>query len=231
MARQKRLAAAGQVHLVTLPAADGRPLCLDDEDRRKFVAALRDAAVHCRCAVHAHALLDAEALLLVTPERSDALSRLLQELGRRYVAGFNRRHGRGGPLWAGRFRAAILQPGPRVLEAMLYVDLLPVRAGIAAQAGDYAWSSARHHLGQARDPAVSDNSAYWQLGNTPFDREQAYRRWLDEGLAPARVAELDDSSRKGWALGDAGFLVAMAELTGRPVRPRPRGRPAKPSAA
>lgn len=231
MARLNRLSVAGQAHLVVLPAIAGQPLCADDEDCRRFVAALRDAAVQCRCAVHAHALVGAEALLLVTPERAEGLSRLIQELGRRYVAGFNRRHGRSGPLWEGRFRAAILQPGARVLEAMVFVDQMPVRLGAAAHPGDYAWSSARHHLGLVRDPAVNDNAVYWHLGNTPFDRELAYRRLLDDGLAPARADELTEASRKGWALGDARFLDEMAEAAGRPVRPRPRGRPARPSTA
>lgn len=227
MARLSRLAVAGQPHLVVLRGLPDRPLCLDDEDRRRYLAALRDAASQQRAAVHAHVLTDEQALMLVTPERGDGLSRLVQELGRRYVAGFNRRHGRSGALWDGRFRATIVQPGPITLEAMLFVDLHPVRVGLAATAADYAWSSARHHLGQVRDPVVTDNAVYWQLGNTPFDRELSYRRCLEEGLAAQRVLQFAEASRKGWALGDAAFLTQLAEHAGRPVQPRPRGRPPK----
>lgn len=227
MARLSRLAVAGRAHLILLRALPGQPLCVDDDDRRRLLAALRDAASRQRSAVHAHVVLDNEILLLVTPESRDGIGRLIQELGRRYVAGFNRRHSRQGSLWDGRFRATIVQPGATTLEAMLLVDLHPVRAGLVHSAGDYPWSSARHHLGQLRDAAVTDAAVYWQLGNTPFDRELAYRRLLDEGLSEQRVAQLIEASRKGWAIGDVGFLAQLADEAHRPVQPRRRGRPPK----
>jgi putative transposase len=225
MARQSRLAVAGLAHLVSLPALAADPLCVDDEDRRRFHAALRDAAAPLPAAVHAHALLDPQAVLLVTPEQPEALGQLVQSLGRRYVAGFNRRHRRSGPLWSGRFRAAPVQPGTWTLEAMVYVDSLPVQAGLVAQAADYAWSSARHHLGLLRDPAVTDNAAYWQLGNTPFDRELAYRQALAEGLSAPRLQLFADAAARGQALGTTEFLAHLGQAVGRALLPRRRGRP------
>lgn len=230
MARLNRLALPGHVHLALLPGRPAQPLWRDEDDARRFTAALRDAATQQQVAVHAYALLPDRVLLLATPASAEGLSRLVQELGRRYVAGFNRRHGRSGPLWAGRYRATIVQDGAATLAAMLYVDLAAQADGLVGHAADHAWSSARHHLGLQRDPVVKDNAAYWQLGNTPFDREQAYRRQLDEGLPSARTAELTGRMHKGWAIGDPAFLQQLAQAAGRPVQPRPRGRPARPRA-
>lgn len=227
MARLSRLAVAGQAHLVVLRPLAGQTLARDDEDRRRFLEALREAAAVHRVALQGFALLDDGALLLLTPEQAPALSATVQALGRRYVAGFNRRHGRRGALWDGRFRATIVQPGETTLDAMVYVDTHPVRAAAAASAAEYAWSSARHHLGLVRESGLSTSTAFWGLGNTPFDRELAYRRRLDEGLSPARVAQLAEASRKGWAVGDGVFLAGLAQQAGRPVAPRPRGRPAR----
>ena len=64
-----------------------------------------------RVALHAYALLDDAVQLLLRPPSDAALSRMMQALGRRYVAAFNRRHGRSGTLWDGRFRAGVVQPG------------------------------------------------------------------------------------------------------------------------
>ncbi len=225
MARLSRLAVAGQAHLVVLQAPAGQALVRDDDDRRRFLEALREASAVNRTALQAFALLDERALLLLTPEQAPALGATVQALGRRYVAGFNRRHGRRGALWDGRFRAAIVQPGAATLDAMVYVDTQPVREALAASAADYPWSSARHHLGLVREGGLSTSRAYWALGNTPFDRELAYRRRLEEGLPPSRVAQLAEASRKGWAVGDSGFLAELAQQAGRPVAPRPRGRP------
>jgi len=231
VARLPRLALAGHAHLAVLRGAQGQPLFIDDADRRAFIAALLQALQEQHVALHAYALLDGQVSLLVTPSSDGGLSRLIQAVGRRYVAAFNRRHGHRGSLWDGRYRAAIVQPGDNTLDAMLFIDL-QAQHQAGAPVHDAPWSSAGHHAGRARDALLIDSPAYWQLGNTPFDRQQAYRRRLADGLAPERAALLAQASHKGWAIGDAAFLAALAALTARPLAPRRRGRPAKaPSAA
>lgn len=232
MARLPRLALAGQAHLVSLYGHSDQPVFIDDEDRQQFLAALRESALLQKVAVHAYVLLVDHVHLLLTPSTDNGLGTLMQGLGRRYGAGFNRRHGRRGSLWAGRFRATVVQPGAWALDAMLFIDHHPVHTGLVAAAQDHAWSSARHRLGGLRDGLVSglitDGDAWWQLGNTPFEREAAYRRLIDEGLPAARATALADAGRNGWALGDAAFLESLAQQADRPVQRRPRGRPRKP---
>lgn len=231
MARLPRLALAGEAHLVVLRGHGGHPVFEDDADRRAFLAALREAAAQHPTTVEAYVLADDHVHLLLRPAEAAHLSAVVQGLGRRYVAGFNRRHGRSGTLWAGRFRAAPLQPGPWVLRAMLFIDGHAARAGREAAPGDGAFSSAAHHLGLRRDPLLADGPAWWGLGNTPFEREAAYRARLDDGLSAADLKRLADASHKGWPLGDATWLAALGQQTERPLAPRPRGRPPKRPAA
>jgi len=225
MARLPRLALAGEAHLVVMRGHSGRPVFEDDADRRDFLVALREAAAQHPTAIEAYALADDHVHLLLRPAEAAHLSAVIQGLGRRYVAAFNRRHGRSGTLWAGRFRAAPLQPGPWVLRAMLFIDGHALRAGREAEAGQASLSSAAHHLGLRRDPLVADGPAWWALGNTPFDREAAYRARLDEGLAAGDLKRLADAGHKGWPLGDPAWLAQLALQAERPVVPRPRGRP------
>lgn len=227
MARLPRLALAGEAHLAVLRGHGGRPVFEDEADRRTFLDALREAAAQHPTAVEAYVLADDHVHLLLRPARPEHLSAVVQGLGRRYVAAFNRRHGRSGTLWAGRFRAAPLQPGPWVLRAMLFIDSHAARAGREVAPGQGAFSSAAHHLGLRRDPLVADGPAWWALGNTPFEREAAYRARLAEGLAPAELNRLAEASHKGWPLGDPAWLAMLGQQTGRPVAPRPRGRPPK----
>ena len=84
-----------------------------------------------------------------------------------------------------------------------------------------------HHLGHRNDPAVADHPLFWALGNTPFDREMAYRRLFEQGLGAAQARQLEEVAVKGWALGSTAFLSMVAVRVERPVRPRPRGRPRK----
>ena len=227
MARLPRLAIAGLPHHVIQRGHNRQAVFADDEDRRAYLAALREAAALQRVAVHAYALMDDHVHLLVTPPQAGALSKVLQAIGRRYVSAFNRRHGRVGTLWDGRFRATVLENGPHVLTCMRYIEQNPQRLIPPTPAGDYAWSSAMHHLGRRRDTLVSTHLCHWQLGNTPFERELAWQRLLDEPLTPEEVQQHTDSATKGWALGSGAFLAKLGASCERPMAPRPRGRPAR----
>ena len=225
MARLPRLVIPEHPHHLVQRGNNGQAIFLDDEDRREWLRLLGDAARTHGTAVHAYALLDDHYRLLVTPKEGPSLSATMQSLGRRYVSGFNRRHGRTGTLWEGRFRAGLIEAPRHLLGCMRFIELCPVLAGMAAQAADFRWSSAAHHLGHRRDPLLTDHPLYWALGNTPFDREAAYRTLLEQGLSSAEFAELERSARQGWPLGSSEFLKELGARTERPLTPRPRGRP------
>lgn len=225
MARLPRLALAGELHHVALRGHNGAAAFVDDADRADFLAMLRQAAQEQGVAVHAYALLDNEVRLLATPGRDAALGRTMQSLGRRYVLAFNRRHGRRGTLWEGRFRSSVLDAPAWLIDATMHIECLPVDAALVSGAGEWPWSSAAHHLGRARDPLLSEHQGYWQLGNTPFERELAHARMLTQGLPRARRSALEQALQHGHALGDGVFLARLADLTTRPLTARPRGRP------
>ena len=227
MARLPRLALAGQVHHLIQRGHNQQPIVTDDEDRREFMAALAEAAALHKVSIHAYVLMDNHLHLLATPPEADSLSRMMQSLGRRYVSRFNRRHGRSGSLWEGRFRCGPLDAERWLLSCMRYIELNPVRAGCALQAQDWPWSSAAHHLGLVRDKLVHEHRAFWAVGNTPFERDANYRRYLDEGADEVERTALLHSALKGWPLGDARFAGELAKHTERVLVPRPRGRPKK----
>ena len=226
MARLPRICLPGHAHHVVQRGHNGQPIVLDDVDRTCWRQVLADAAVTHRVDVHAWQLLDEHFHLVLTPATADGLARMMQALGRRHAAGFNRRHGRTGTLWEGRFRSSLVQSGPWLLDCLLYVESHAARTGVAAQGVDGPWSSLGHHLGARRDPLVVEPPAWWSLGNTPFDREMAWRARLEAGLAPEVAGRITQATRRGWPLGDEAFLRTLEPATGRAVSPRPRGRPA-----
>jgi putative transposase len=103
----------------------------------------------------------------------------------------------------------------------------------AAAAGPAAapWSSAAHHLGTATDTLPSDPPEWWMLGNTPFEREHAWRARLQAGPDPARAAALTRAVQGAWVAGSAAFAAQVEAMAGRPARPRRPGRPPRKLAA
>jgi len=223
MARLPRLCVPGWPHLLIQLGHGRQAVFRDDADRRLFLDLLREAAIAHGVAIHAYALRDSEVRLLGTPSRPDSLSRMMQAIGRRYGSSFNRRHAHVGSLWEGRFRATVIEPERHLLTCMRYVERS------LAEEGDLerTWSSAPHHIGARSDPCVSDHREYWLLGNTPFDREAAYRKLSQQALTPDELNLLSGAALKGWPLGSDAFLDKLAGSTARRLVPLPRGRPAK----
>ena len=218
MARLPRLVLPQHPHYLIQRGHSGRAVFSDAEDRADYLAALREAAAQTQVQLHAWALLDGEVQLLATPALAPSLGQMVQAVGRRYVSAYNRRHGRSGTLWDGRFRCAVVEPGALRLAALRLVD---------GQSAELGLTSASHRLGGTRDPALTDPPEVWQLGNTPFERELAYRALLAQGV-PASLAEsLRRAALGGWAAGTPGFVAGVADAAARPARPRAKGRPAQ----
>ncbi len=225
MARAPRLALAGELHYLIQQGHNRQAVFADDHDREAYLAMLRDAAMQAGVAVHAYALLPSAVHLLATPAEVQSMSRMMQSLGRRYVAAYNRRHGRSGTLWEGRFRAGLIDAASHGADVLVHIECLPVRAGLATAAGDWPWSSAAHHLGRSRDPLLVDHPSHWALGNTPFERELAHAYRLNEGIPGALAEAFQRNAIRGQAMGPRAFAARIEIQSGLSVTAKPRGRP------
>ncbi len=225
MARLPRLSLPGLPHHLIQRGNNREAIFADAQDFALMHELLAQQAREAGVAVHAYVLMDNHFHLLATPSTGEALARMMQGVGRRYVRHFNQRSGRSGTLWEGRYRCAVLQPEAWLLPCMAHLDLNPVRAGRAEAPADWAWSSHRHYIGATVDRLVSPHPLAWALGDTPFAREQAYARRVEEGVPNAQQATLVDAALHGWALGDAAFLAGLQKQTDRRLT---RGKPGRP---
>lgn len=225
MARLARLTVAGYPHHIIQRGNNRQDIVRDDADRDVLLELIAENARKHRVAVNAYVLMDNHFHLLLTPETAEGVPLTMQAVGRRYVRYFNDRYQRSGTLWEGRYRSTLVQAERHLIACMVYMDLNPVRAGLATEPARHAWSSHRHYTGQAPDRRVTPPPAYWALGNTPFAREAAYTELVREGLSMGQQAAITDATLHGWALGDEQFA---GELQKRTPRRTTRGRPGRP---
>jgi putative transposase len=150
------------------------PMFFNDTDREFFLRCLRNGAVATECSIHAYVLMTNHVHLLATPRKAGALSRLMQDTGRRYVENVNFVHGRSGTLFEGRFKSKPVLTMPYALTCMRYIEQNPVRAGMVRRPEEYLWSSCRHHLGIISDAIVTEHVVYLSLGGTRDERSRAY---------------------------------------------------------
>lgn len=79
--------------------------------------------------------------------RMHDLGELMKGLLQRYTQWHNRTHSRTGRLWKDRFKSIIVEDGVAAKTIAAYIDLNPVRAGIAEDPADYRWSSYGEAIG------------------------------------------------------------------------------------
>jgi putative transposase len=226
MPRPARLVLPGQVHHVIQRGNNRQAIFFDDRDRRLFLGMLGDALAAHGCALHAYVLMTNHLHLLLTPTDEAGIARVMQSVGRRYVAHVNRTHQRTGTLWEGRFRSTIVDSERWVMACYRYIEANPVRAGMVSSPGEHRWSShGRNALGTA-DPLIEEHYCYHALGDTAAERQAAYRAHFAD-LTAESIATLRDATQRGWVPGSEDFRRHVETALGRSIAPPVRGRPRK----
>ena len=109
MPRRPRIHLDG-VPLHIVQRGHNREACFfGEEDYQAYLHWLGEALKKERCALHAYALMTNHVHLLVTPERAEAVPRLVIALGRRYVQYINTTYRRSGTLWDSRYKSSLIQ--------------------------------------------------------------------------------------------------------------------------
>jgi putative transposase len=183
-----------------------------DEDFRFFIASLRSATVRFECRVHAYVLMTNHVHVLLTPVDVNAIGRAMRSLGTRYAKYFNRKHGRTGTLFEGRYRSTVIDSDRYLFTCYRYIEENPVRAGLAREPSTYRWSSYRANALGARDSLLSPHDLFVSLGSTAADRQSAYRALFRKDIDPDAIASIRHATNSGVRLVGAGI---QPETSGR----------------
>ena len=141
MPRKPRFFVPGvPVHIVQR-GNNRQAIFFEEIDYEVYLSLLMEAIDRYGCEVHAYVLMTNHTHILATPSEKISLGRMIQYVGRHYVPYINRKYGRSGTLWEGRFKAAMIETSAYLLACYRYIELNPVRAGMVRHPGDYRWSS------------------------------------------------------------------------------------------
>lgn len=176
-----------------------------DADHLAYLSHLRVLSAKHGCAVHAYCLMTNHVHLLVTPTTDDACTALMRDLGQRYVPYFNRKYGRTGTLWEGRFRSCLVESARYVLACYRYIELNPVRAGMVSQPNAYPWSSYSVNGGAGTDPLLVPHPEFTALAEEEHRRHAAYRALFAEGIDESLLAAIRDATNTGYPLASDTF--------------------------
>ena len=115
-------------------------------------------------------------------EKFSNLSEFMKELKQRFSRYYNRLHERRGYFWGDRFKSVIVENGDTLINCLAYIDLNPIRAGLAAIPEEYRWSSVGYHAQTCNKGAFLSTdfglNSYGEMSET--ERLTDYREFLYE---------------------------------------------------
>jgi putative transposase len=209
MPRQPRYTLAGIPQHIIQRGHNRQSTFFGDNDYRHYMTFLREACVRHHCQLHAYVLMSNHVHLLMTPNEPQAIVKVMQSVGRRYVGYVNDLYHRTGTLWEGRYRASLVDSERYVLGCYRYIEQNPLRAKVVSDLREYPWSSFAHHIGERVDPLVVDHEHYLLLGRSAGERQAAYRNLMHSPFDDALLSVIRETTNQCLVLGDEGFKVKV----------------------
>ena len=203
MSRPLRIEYPGAVYHVTSRGNEKKPVFKDDNDRQNFLNTLQHVNKRYNWICHTYCLMTNHYHLLIeTPDGN--LSIGMRQLNSVYTQLFNKRHGRTGHLFQGRYKAILIQKDSHLLEVCRYVVLNPVRAKMVDKPEGWKWSSYLATGGKAKPhPCLTPDWVLGQFSRKQGKAEQEYRKFVSWGIGKATIW----TEVRGQAvLGEEGFI-------------------------
>jgi len=166
------------IHHVFARGNDRQVIYRDDHDRRLYLDLMGKVVARTGWRCLAYCLMDNHVHLLVqTPGANLGVG--MQRLHGHYALLFNRRHGRVGHLFQGRYGSNLICDDAEMWTVARYIARNPVEAGRCLNAADWQWSSFSGMFEGTTPAWLDDASLLSYFGSMGGDPHRVYRTMVD----------------------------------------------------
>ena len=196
MARPVRIEYEGAFYHVTARGNERKKVFISRADYEKFLANLKEAATRFSVIVHTYVLMGNHYHLIVETPKAN-LSSFMHVIQSGYTTYFNRKRGRAGHLFQGRFKSILVDKDAYLLELSRYIHLNPVRARMTDMPETYPFSSYPALIDPAKETFVF-RDLILGMSHGP----EGYRRFVESG----KPDYLSGDVYGGMVLGRKSFI-------------------------
>lgn len=200
---------------------------IDDEDHLAFLSSLGRTQLRYPFRLHGYCLMSNHFHLLLRPEPTTTISRILQSLTVAHTWRYHGRHRTSGHVWQGRFKSPVVQSDGHLWAVLGYIEANPLRARMVADPAAYQGSSYPAHGEGRPDPLLDPPPEWADLGPDETARRIVRRRKVRDDQPADEVESIRRSLRGGLPFGEAAWVEEMAGKLGKKLERRSPGRPRK----
>lgn len=140
MPRSPRLHAPNLLYHVFARGNNRESIFFEDSDYQRFLSNLEKFRISLEYTIYAYCLLPNHFHILIQVNKIN-LSKIMQILMTAYTMFINRKYGRVGHVFQGRFQSIIVEKETYLLQVQRYIHLNPVKARLVNRPETYPWSS------------------------------------------------------------------------------------------
>ncbi|MCF6207108.1 MAG: transposase [Sulfurovum sp.] len=188
MPRKPRIEIPGYYHIINR-GVERRTVYGEDEDFTYFLELLCTQAKNYNVTVHNYCLMSNHYHLLIQTHEEN-LSKFMRQVNANYAIYFNKKYGRVGHLWQGRYRSWYVTDEAYLYTLMLYIEQNPLKANMVQSVDGYPYNSAHYFLSDKR-PECLKNSWIVEKYGTDTDTIQAL---LESAVDIGQLAEMKKAS-------------------------------------
>ena len=210
MSRPLRIEFCGAWYHVMNRGANYVKIFYDKEDYTLFLNVLKEAcnffhvtvSSYCLMANHYHVLVN-------TPEGN--ISRFMRHVNGVYTQRHNRKHGKDGPLFRGRFKSVLVQDDEHLVGVVRYIHLNPIKAKMVRDITEFKWSSHNIYLkGKNFEAWIDVDSILHFFSHKRKEAVKLYKEYISQDI-DKEVEEFYSKKNQSPIFGDDNFIQTVKD--------------------
>jgi REP element-mobilizing transposase RayT len=180
MPRPPRVFVENGYYHVTLRGNHHEALFRDEWDRARLDTIVAESLDVCAARLHSYCWMTNHLHLLVQIS-TRPLGQLMQRIAGRYSRAAQKKISTSGHLFENRYHARLVDGDTYFQQALRYIHLNPVQAGLVSDASEHAWSSHGDYTGARTSPWVTTDVGLSLFDAHPIRARVLYERFVFEG--------------------------------------------------
>ncbi|MFW6134169.1 MAG: transposase [Elusimicrobiota bacterium] len=193
----------------------------EEKDYKYYLKLLNKVKEKYEIEIYHYVLMNNHVHIIMKVKKGKELGKVMKSLNLGYTQYYRKQYGGIGHFFQDRYKSFIIQEGKYLLECGKYVELNPVKAGIAKKPTGYKWSSYKNYISGKIDEFIDIDPEYISLSKNKDKRKIIYKDYVESNDEEQR------DEKRFFNVGAYGSKQYIKNLMKKGLKPRwsHRGRP------